>query len=198
MPQPLREDRVPRCPRGWYALSKSAGEELCTGYWRTYNLPVTVLRFCLVVGAGEILDFAQFYLSKLKHRPDLAPLWQGEEHLVILKDSNGRPYKKHIADVRDIVHGCLCALDNPRAAGQTIQLGGPRPFTWDEAVSHLSNRLGIPCIEAESADTPTFYEFDLSKARQLLGFRPQYDIIRMIDDALAYRRGEDIGILPTD
>ncbi len=195
--EPIREDRMPRRPRGWYSLSKSVGEELCTGYWRTYALPVTILRFCLVVGAGEILDFPQFRLSRLKTRPELAPLWEGEERLVILKDENGRPHKKHIADVRDIVHGCFCALDKPEAAGGAIQLAGPRPFTWDEAVPHLSERLGIPYIEAELQDVPTFYEFDLSRARQVLGFRPQYDIIRMIDDALAFRRGEDIGVLPT-
>ena len=191
------EDEGVRAPRGWYSLSKSMCEELCTGYWRTYRVPVIILRFSYVAGAGEILSFRQFYLSNLKNLPELAPLWHGEERLVILKTPDGRPYKKHIADVRDIVHGCACALDKTGAAGEAIQLGGPEAFTWDRAVPHLSERLRIPYIEASVQGTPTFYEFDLSKARRLLGFRPQYDIIRMIDDALAFRRGEDIGILPT-
>src|SRR5437764_10369254 len=92
--EPIDPDRTPRRPRGWYALSKSMGEELCAGYFRTYRMPVTVLRFSLVVGAGEILDFAQFYLSKLQRaQPDLAALWHGEERLVLLKDPSGRPYK---------------------------------------------------------------------------------------------------------
>lgn len=197
MPEPIREDHIPRQPRGWYALSKSVGEELCTGYWRTYTLPVTILRFCLVVGAGEILDFRQFYLSNLKSRPELASLWQGEESLLLLKDRDGRPYKKHIADVRDIVHGCCCALDKPEATGETFQLAGPRPFTWDEAVPYLSQRLGIPYVEASPQGPPTFYEYDLSKARQLLNFQPQYDIVWMIEDALSFRLGTDIGVLPT-
>lgn len=197
MTEPIREDMAPRRPSGWYALSKSVGEELCGGYWRTYHLPVTVVRFSMVVGAGEILDFRQFYLSKLKTQPDLAPLWQGEERLVVLKDAAGRAYKKHIADVRDIVHGCVCALDKPRAAGQIIQIAAPAPFTWDGAVPYLSERLGIPYIEAACQGIPTFYEFDLSKARDLLEFQPRYDISRMIDDALAFRSGADIGILPT-
>ena len=37
----------------------------------------------------------------------------------------------------------------------------------------------------------------VAKARERLGFRPQYDIFRMIDDALAFRRGAAIGVLPT-
>jgi UDP-glucose 4-epimerase len=189
MREPIREDVMPRRPRGWYALSKAMGEEVCEGYWRTYGLPVTVLRFSLVVGAGEILEFPQFYLSRLKEqKPELAALWTGEERLVVLKDGEGRPYKKQIADVRDIVHGCVCALG--KAAGEIIQLAGPRPFTWDEAVPLLSSRLGIPYIEASSSGVPTFYEFDLSKARRLLGFEPCWDIRRMIDDAVAFRRGE--------
>jgi UDP-glucose 4-epimerase len=195
--EPIREDTMPRRPQGWYPLSKAMGEELCEGYWRSYALPVTVLRFSLVVGAGEILDFPQFYLSRLKEqKPALAGLWAGEERLVLLKDEEGRPYKKHIAEVRDIVHGCVCALGRREAAGQIIQLAGPRPFTWDEAVPHLSRRLRIPYIEAVGPGAPTFYEFDLSKARRLLGFEPCCDIERMIDDAIAYRRGEAIGSRP--
>jgi UDP-glucose 4-epimerase len=200
MTEPI-DERTPRRPRGWYALSKSMGEELCNGYFRSYQLPATILRFSLVVGAGEILDFRQFYLSKVKGAdPEQEALWQregGEERLVVLKDGQGRPYKKHIADVRDIVLGLLAAFEKPAAIGQTFQLGGPVPFTWDEAVPYLSERLGIPYVEAVSHGVPTYYEYDLSKARELLGFRPQYDIFKMIDDAVAFRRGEAIGVLPT-
>jgi UDP-glucose 4-epimerase len=193
---PIREDVTPVAPTGWYALSKYLGEQLCSGYWRTYKIPTTTLRFSYVVGPGEILDFGQFYLSKLKSNPDLAPLWQGEERLVLLRDANGKPYRKHVADVQDIVHGCLCVLGRAEAAGEVMQLGGPGAFTWDVAVPHLSERTGIPYIEASPKSTPTSYEFDLSKARRLIGFDPQCDIVRMIDDAIAFREGKDIGVLP--
>ncbi len=196
--EPIREDRTPRRTRGWYALSKSLGEELCTGYWLTYGLPAVVLRFCMVFGAGEILDFPQFRLSGLKGRPEFKDPGQGTERLVVLRDEKGRPYKKHVADVRDIVQGCQLALCAEDVSGETIQLAGPAPFAWDEAVPHLSERLGVPYIETVLQGEPTFYEFDLSKARRLLGFKPGYTIRRMIDDALAYRRGDDIGVLPTD
>ena len=196
--EPIREDVMPRRPKGWYALSKSIGEELCNGYFREYSVPVTVLRFSFVAGAGEIINYPQFFLSKLKdQQPELAPLWQGQERLVLLKDQEGRPFKKHIVDVRDIVHGCVCALDKPQVIGETFQLAGPRPFTWDEAIPHLSRLLDIPHIEAVPQGPPTFYEFDLSKPRRLIGFNPRYDIIRMIDDAIAFRRGEQIDVLPT-
>jgi len=46
------------------------------------------------------------------------------------------------------------------------------------------------------AGTPTYYEFDLSKAQRDLGFSPSCDIVKMIVDALNYGRGEEIGVLP--
>jgi UDP-glucose 4-epimerase len=198
MTTPIDPDRSPRRPKGWYALSKSMGEELCNGYFRTYQTPVTILRFALVVGAGEIVSFPQFYLSKLKEtQADLASQWPGDERLVIVRDEHGRSWRKHIADVRDIVAGCVAALGKSAALGETFQLAGPAPFTWEETIPYLSDRLNVPYIDARSSSAPTYYEYDLTKARQLLDFQPQYAIFRMIDDALAFTRGEDIGVLPT-
>ena len=86
----IREDEMPRRPTGWYALSKSVGEELCNGYVRTFHMPITILRFCLTVGAGEILTFRQFFLSNLKSRPELEKHWKDEEKLVLQRDKKNR------------------------------------------------------------------------------------------------------------
>ena len=45
-------------------------------------------------------------------------------------------------------------------------------------------------------ENPAQSEADTTRARGLLGFEPGYDLARMIDDAIAYRRGDDIGVLP--
>ena len=191
------DEQTPRVPKGAYALTKALGEELCNGYWQSYQVPTTILRFAMVWAVDEILEFPQFYLSKMKEvHPELAALWQGEECAVLLKDQRDRPFKKHIADVRDIVHGCLCALDKERALGETFQLAGPRAFTWDEVSYRLAELRDMPHVEAAVKATPTFYEFNLRKAEEYLGFSPSCDIVRMIVDALNYQRGEDIGVLP--
>jgi nucleoside-diphosphate-sugar epimerase len=201
MSEPIDPDRTPRRPRGWYALSKSLGEELCNGYVRSFRMPITIVRFALVVGAGEIAVFHQFYLSKLKDsQKDLAPLWEqsnGEERLVVVRDERGRAWKKHVADVRDIVGACVAALGKEAAFGETFQLAGPAPFTWDDAVPYLAKRLEIPYGEGMSRGTTTYYEYDLAKLKRLIGYEPQFDIHRMIDDAVAFQHGEEIGVLPT-
>ena len=182
--EPITE-AMPRKPSSTYALTKMLGEDLCQGYWRIHRLPVTIFRFSMVFGPGEILAFPQFYLSAMKNsKPELKARWAGEEHLVALKDEQGRYFKKHVADVRDIVSGCLVTLGQEVAFGEIFQLAGPEAFTWDEAVYHLSDKLEIPYLDVTISGAPTFYEFDLSKARTLLGFQPKYNITCMIDDAM--------------
>ena len=193
----LREDEQPRRPADWYSLSKSMGEEICGGYFRMGAVPVTILRFPWVFGIGEVLEFPHFFLSKVRQVYGLEAEWNGEERLLLLRDSSGRSYRKHVADVRDIVSGLACALDKGRLAGETIQLAGPGAFTWETAVPHLSKRLDIPYIDVRvTRGPPSFYEHDLTKARTLLDWEPRYDIATMIDDALAFRSGEDVGVLP--
>jgi hypothetical protein len=58
--------------------------------------------------------------------------------------------------------------------------------------------LDLPWVEANLAGaTPTFYEFDLSKGRRLLGYAPSYDIFRMIDEGIALRSGKPVEVVPT-
>ena len=195
----IREDETPRRPARWYALSKHLAEEVCHGYHRIHSFPVTMMRFAWVHGVDEVLRQPYFFLTRMKERyPELEALsWEGDERLVLLRDRDGSSCKAHIVDVRDIVHGLLSALDKPEAFGQVFNLAGPRAFTWEEVVPHLGQALEIPWVEASLSGSPIHYELDISKARRVIGYQPRYDIFRMIDDGLAFQRGDDIGVLPT-
>ena len=125
----------------------------------------------------------------------LEGLWPGEDRLLIARMMAGRPYKKAIADVRDIVQGVIKATKSEACIGHALNISSV-PFTWIEAVPYLSERIGMDYVEACLPTIPTHYELDLSRARDLIGYEPQYTIFRMIDDALAFQRGEDIGIIP--
>ncbi|MBM3932762.1 MAG: NAD(P)-dependent oxidoreductase [SAR202 cluster bacterium] len=181
---------------GWYGLSKAMVEEMVIGYFRTYKTPTTVLRFPYTVGPGEFLKFGSFYLSSYKARPEAAHLWDGKEKLLIISDENGRPWKKHMASVPDIIHGCMCVLGKTAAAGELFQIGAPSAFSWDDIVPYISKRIEMPYVSASIKTTPTYYEFDLTKARTILGFKPQHDARRMIDEDIAYNKGQSIGVIP--
>jgi hypothetical protein len=60
----------------------------------------------------------------------MAELWEGEEKLVLIRDENGRPWKKYMGDIRDVVHECVCALGKREAFGETFQ-------AWRSQVLHL-------------------------------------------------------------
>ena len=193
----IQEDTTPRPVQyGWYSLSKHLGEEICSGYVRTYDFPVTSLRFAWVHAGPEILKQEYFYLSSLRAvYPELESLWDGEERLVLLRGQDGRPFKMHMVDIRDIVQGLVATLGNTGAIGEVLHLAGPKPFTFDDVIPYLARKLEIPMIEA-TASPPNHYELDISKARRLIGFDPQYDILRMIDDAIDFEQGADLGIVP--
>ena len=209
--EPIREDDMPQKPGGWYALSKVLGEEMCRGYYRSYQLPISIFRFAFVAAGDEILNFAQFRLDQWQNaytnrttgaaaetRQQLLEFGEAGERLLIARDETGRSYKKHIADVRDIVLGFLAALGKPEAIGETFQLAGPKPFTWEETVPYLAEKLGVDYVDAQLAEnTPTYYEFDLTKGARLIDYRPQFDIFKMIDSAIAFREGTTSDIIPT-
>jgi UDP-glucose 4-epimerase len=197
-PELIHEDRTPTSPEGWYGLSKLLADEMCIAYHATYGMPVTVLRFGYCFGAGEFLDFNPFLLSNLRSSiPELEALWKGEERLVIRKDESGASFRMQIIDVRDQVQGCVSALEKPQSFGQRIQLAAPSPFSFGEAVPYLSERIGIPAVSATVSGPPVNFAFDLGKAKGLIGFVPKYDVFRMIDDAVAFREGQELDVIPT-
>ena len=211
--QPIREDDFPLAPAGHYALTKLLGEDLCTGYMRFEKMPITVCRFAMTWAGDEILDFGQFYLAHWRKayanaatpaanavREQLAAVVEefGERCLVAAYDGQGRSFKKHVADVRDIVGGLTAVLGKPTAKGEVFQLAAPTPFTWDAAVPYLAGKLDLPYVSMNLAGTtPTYYEFDLSKLKRLTGYEPRYDWVQMIDEAVAIRAGEAMRIIPT-
>jgi nucleoside-diphosphate-sugar epimerase len=216
MSEPIREDTMTIAPGGQYALTKYLGEELALGYHHNFGVPVTVFRFALAVAGDEILNFPQFYLShwlksyeKLttpaakKVYAQLQALKPADEAaaqrcLLIARDEHGRSYKKHIADVRDIVQGFTDGLGKAGAIGQVFQLAAPTPYTWAETIPYLAAKLGVEYVDVNLADyVPTFYEFDMSKGQQRFGYQPRYDMFAMIDDAIAFREGEATGVIPT-
>jgi len=197
--EPIREDLTPRIPNGWYALSKILGEEMCMSYFLSQRVPITIFRFALVIATDEILNFRQFYLTHWqnlykKRNTGLAAVTQQylyahrEEKLVIARDENGRSYQKHILDVRDLVQAFQISIGKTRSIGEIFQLAAPRPFVWETTIPYLAQALEIEYIDLRLLEqNPTFYQFDLSKSKEMIDFQPQFDIFNTIDYALDYR-----------
>ena len=86
-----------------------------------------------------------------------------------------------------MIQGILLSIGNPAALGQAFAITGPAPFSYKVAADYAAKKLDLPVVEFECG---YFHDFthSIAKARSVLGYDPQYDITRIIDDALAFRR----------
>lgn len=126
----------------------------------------------------------------------LEPFRTGEEQLVALTDADGRPWVSHPTDVRDVVQGTLLALEAEAAVGEAFNVLGPAPVASTMAAPYLAERLHVPW-RTVVVPFRQAYEISTAKARSVLGYRPQIDFFRAVDDGLAMDRGEQIGVVPT-
>jgi len=207
---PIREDSLALDSTDWYGYTKVLNENLADRYVRKENLPLTVIRFSNVWGAGEVLDFRQFhlktFLDQFESRIDdegkrayeeMKAAYKGEPHLIIACDRNGRPWKKQMVEVREIVHAYDKAVGNPNTFGKVYQLASKEPFSWDKIVPYIAEKTGAPVTQINLPMNPTFYEYDLSAAKTDFGYNPQMSVEQMVDDALLYKSEGSGDIIPT-
>jgi nucleoside-diphosphate-sugar epimerase len=210
IPDPIRENSLPLDTTDWYGYTKALDEHLASRYVRHDKLPVTVIRFSNVWGAGEVLDFRQFhlkpFLDQFASRTDadgkrayeqMKAEYKGEPHLIIACDRNGRPWKKQMVEVREIVHAYDKAVGNPNTFGKVYQLASKEPFTWDRIVPYIAEKTGAPVTRVNLPVNPTFYEYDLSAAKRDFGYNPTMTVEQMVDDALRFKSEGAGDIIPT-
>jgi nucleoside-diphosphate-sugar epimerase len=207
----IDQDVTPRRPADLYSMSKAVGEEMAAAYQRGWGVPVVTFRFPVVLAGDEALTFWEFWLEPVLARAragaargdaaaaravaQLESLGAGAPRLLLARDEAGVPYRRHPADVRDIVQALLLALTAEAAVGETIQLAGPEPWDYDRAIPLLSAALGVPAVEARLPGVPTRYWHDIGKARRLLGYAPVYDLPATIASAVAFRAGDRQGVI---
>lgn len=211
---PVREDS-PLLPRSEYGITKAASEAILMAMSFRYDLPLVILRPSYIMACEEVFALGKLWntIIGLKaaaqpwcafHVPGLGEPWTDLERQAsenpdlnyIPYGPNGLPWHWHVTDVRDATKAVLLALDSDQVTRDILNIAGPRPTCFEEAVTYKCRKLGAPY---EKISTPVYWrlEFDISKAQKVLGYKPEFDVIRMIDDALAYRAGKDIGVIPT-
>ncbi|HET8523403.1 MAG TPA: NAD(P)-dependent oxidoreductase [Thermomicrobiales bacterium] len=193
------DEHHPRQPASHYGMSKLLGEEMVDFYRRRYGLPTTILRFSHTQDASELLDPESFFsgprfflrskIRSLQARGDqaalavLQPLDNGHEQLVLSRGEDGTPYMMGICETRDLIQGIVLALHTPSAVGETMGIGADEPVCFEDAIAKMHDATGLPVVDARLPGPPVHYVTSNTKARWLLGFRPEWDFDRMIDEA---------------
>jgi nucleoside-diphosphate-sugar epimerase len=165
-PQPTPETADSSRPLQPYAASKKAAEVMCHSYHYLYGLDVTVFRYFTVYGPAGRPDMVMFRFTQ----------WIREGRPVLLNGDGTQ--SRGFTYVDDIARGTIAGL---KPVGyEIINLGGHEPITMNEMIQRLEGMLGH---KAQVSYRP-FHKADMlsnladvTKARQLLGWEPQVNLM---------------------
>ncbi len=194
-PIPVTEQQRHTAYPGCYALSKVLEEVVLEQYFVQYNLTGCCLRAPWIMEKDDFkysLSFGEDVFGGPRWR-DLVPPETADSYLKtntvpVMLDPNGIPVKRNFVHVSDLVESMILALDHPRARQQTFNICMDEPVDYQQVADYLRETREIPAVAIK---TPYWSNWlDNSKAKFLLGWRPRFDLRRLIDEAWSYRRSE--------
>jgi UDP-glucose 4-epimerase len=195
-PVPVTETQKHSAYPGCYALSKVLEEVMLEQYYIQYNLNGCCLRAPWIMEKDDFqyqLSFGEDVFGGPRWR-DLVAAGKADEYvrtrtIPIMLDPAGRPVKRNFVHVEDLVSALLLAIDHPKARQQLFNISMDEPVDYGEMGAYLNETRGLPLVEIKTEYHSTW--LDNTKAKFLLGWRPEYDMKKLIDAAWNYQRAED-------
>src|SRR5215472_8317330 len=190
---PVTEQQKHSAYPGCYALSKVLEEVMLEQYYVQYGLSGCCLR------APWIMEKDDFKYS-LSFGEDVfgGPRWRnlvGQQAadgyvrsgaVPLMRDPDGRPVKRNFVHVSDVVDAILLALDHPKAHQQTMNVCMDVPVDYEQVADYLRQTRGLSSVDISTPYRSTW--LDNTKAKFLLGWRPKFDLKRLIEEAWTYQR----------
>lgn len=195
-------------PNDHYQETKWQGEQVARAYMKD-GLPVAVIRPAGIYGPGD--------MRFLK-------LFRTINRGVFVMIGNGKTLY-HFTYIDDLVEGFMLAATSPAALGQVFTIAGPRYTSIREMADTVArvlhkkpSRLHVPLWPVELCAqvcekvckplgvNPPLYPrrveffamdraFTISKAKELLGYRPRFDLEEGFANTAAWYRAQ--GLLPS-
>ena len=174
-PYPTPETADSSEPLQPYAASKKGAEAMCHAYHHLYGIDVSILRFFTVYGPAG--------------RPDLAHLrftqWISEGKPVRVNGDG--EHSRGFTYIDDIARGTILAL---KPVGfEVFNLGGHEVITVNKLIKLMEELIGKKAVVEYSPANPADMltnQADVSKAGELLGWEPQYDMRAGVEKLVAW------------
>jgi len=149
-----------------YDASKSSADLLAQTYFKTYNLPVTISRFCNIFGPGD------FNFNRIV--PGIFKAIINKEKLMIRSDGK---MKREYVFVKDVVDGYLkLAVHIDKTKGLAFNFGTDNIFSVLEVLEKIENILDIKIdyeiLNIAKNEIPAQF-LDWSRAKELLNWKPE-------------------------
>lgn len=179
---PIHEEKVPR-PVSPYGASKLAGEAYCSAYYRTFGVKTVSLRFANVYGP----------LSKHKNSVVAKFFKQAFSGETLEIYGDGKQTRDFIY-IDDLIQAIILSV-NSDVGGEAFHIATFKETTVDEIAEKIKylmeNEAGIKVDivhgETRLGDVKRNYS-DISKAKQMLGFLPEFSLDRGLRNTFEYFR----------
>jgi len=195
-PIPVTETQKHSAYPGCYALSKVLEEVMLEQYYIQYDLNGCCLRAPWIMEKDDFkyhLSFGEDVFGGPRWR-DLVGTQKADGFIQmgtipVMLDRNGRPVKRNFVHVEDLVSAILLAVDHPQARQQLFNISMDEPVDYGQMSRYITESRGLPFVEIKTEYHSTW--LDNTKAKLLLGWRPEYDMKKIIDSAWDYERAKD-------
>jgi UDP-glucose 4-epimerase len=168
-----------------YACSKAIDEFLALAYWKEKRLPTVVVRLFNTVGPRQTGQYGMVIptfvrQALLGHR--LTVFGDGQQ-------------QRCFCDVSDVVKALLALAEHPGAVGQILNVGGTEEITILDLARRIKEKTRssseivlVPYSEAYEAGFEDMRRRipDLSKIRDLIGYRPTKSLDQILDGVIEY------------
>jgi len=192
-PIPVTEEQKHTAYPGCYALSKVLEEVMLEQYFVQYDLTGCCLRAPWIMEKDDFkysLSFGDDVFGGPRWRDlvgaESADAYVKSGAVPLMLDPDGQPVKRNFVHVSDLVEAILLAADNPKARQQTFNICMNEPVDYGEVADYLQRTRGLPAVEIKTPYHSTW--LDNTKAKFLLGWRPRFDLPRLIEESWNYRR----------
>ncbi len=195
-PIPVTETQPHSAYSGCYALSKVLEEIMLEQYYIQYGLNGCCLRAPWIMEKDDFkhtLSFGEDVFGGPQWRdlvgPEQADAYVQSQTVPVMQDEAGQPIQRNFVHVDDLVEAIILALDHPKAQQQTFNICMDEPVNYQAVADYLARTRGLPSVPIKTSYHSTW--LDNAKAKFLLGWRPQYDLARLIDSSWEYQRPPD-------
>lgn len=167
--------------RWTYSVSKLAAEHLAHSYYKEYGVPIVTVRPFNVYGPGQVGEGAihHFVVRAIKN-----------DEIQIHGDGD---QIRSWCYIDDFVDGIMLCIEKKEAIGQSFNIGNPRGTVTISMLAQLIKRISnskskIQYVPKNYVDVELRIP-SIEKAKELLGYKPKYDLADGIEKTVEWYRG---------
>jgi len=195
-PAPITEDAPYAAYPGCYALSKVLEEVMLQQYGIQYGIDWCCLRAPWIMEKDDF-RYSLSFGDDLFGGPDWKRMVSPREAersretgaVPLLLEEDGTPVRRNFVHVDDLVEAIIIALTAKSARQRLYNIAMDEPVDYAQVAAYLSDTRGLPSTRVRGPYVSNW--MDNSRAKAELGWRPSYDLRKLIDSAWDYVRPPD-------